>query len=213
VRPERLRIAVSTKPIQPAPVDPEVKRAVTETAEVMRAHGHDVRERDPSWGLMLPAFLPRYLAGIRADALRMPHRERLEQRTKRLVRWARLLDGRPLRRALAAEQKHLSRLGALFDEFDVLMTPTLAKLPERAGRWLGMSAIRTVNDVARFVPFTTAWNVTGQPAASVPAGLARDGLPLAVQLVGRPGDETTLISLAAQLESERPWARHKPPTS
>jgi amidase len=212
-QPERLRIAVSTKPIQPGPVAAEVKGAVNETAELLLDLGHDVREQDPSWGLQLPAFLPRYLAGIRADALRMPHPERLERRTQRLVRWAALLDGRPLRRALAAEQKHARRLGALFDEIDVLMTPTMARLPERAGRWQGMGAIRTINHIGRYVPFTTPWNLTGQPAASVPAGLAQDGLPLAVQLVGRPGDETTLISLAAQLESERPWAQRKPPVS
>jgi amidase len=55
------------------------------------------------------------------------------------------------------------------------------------------------------IAWTALWNVTGNPAASVPAGLAPDGLPLAVQLVGRMGDEPTLLALAAQLERERPW--------
>ena len=65
----------------------------------------------------------------------------------------------------------------------------------------------------RVYPFTVPWNATGQPAASVPAGFTADGLPLAVQLVGRPDDEGTLLSLAAQLESERPWADRRPPVS
>jgi amidase len=55
------------------------------------------------------------------------------------------------------------------------------------------------------------WNITGQPAASVPAGFTPEGVPLAVQLVGRSGDEATLLSLSAQLEAERPWADRRPP--
>ena len=54
-------------------------------------------------------------------------------------------------------------------------------------------------------------NLTGQPACSVPAGFAENGLPRAVQLVGRPNDEATLLSLAAQIEAERPWAQQRPP--
>jgi len=179
----------------------------------LRAVGHEVRERDPSWGLQLPAFLPRYLAGIHDDAVRLPHPEKLERRTRALVRWGGWLHGRALRRAVAAEAKHARRLGLLFEDFDVLMTPTIARLPVQAGRWQGKGSLATINGVARYVPFTTPWNLTGQPAASVPAGFSKDGLPLAVQLVGRPGDETTLISLAAQLERERPWAERRPPVS
>jgi amidase len=61
------------------------------------------------------------------------------------------------------------------------------------------------------VPFNGVWNVTGQPAASVPAGFRSDGLPRGVQIVGRPNDEPTLLSLAAQIEAERPWAEDRPP--
>ena len=211
--PRRLRIAVSTKPIQPGPVAGEVKDGVRATAQLLRDLGHDVQEQDPSWGIQLGAFLPRYLAGIREDALAMPHPERLERRTRALVRYGRLLDGWALRRALAAESKLAARLGRLFEDFDVLMTPTLARLPVRAGRWDGKGVLTTVNGISGYVPFTTPWNLTGQPAAAVPAGFSEGGLPLSVQLVGRPADETTLISLAAQLESERPWAESRPPLS
>jgi amidase len=77
-------------------------------------------------------------------------------------------------------------------------------------RFEGRSVVRAALGAGDIVPFTTPWNVTGQPAASVPAGFTDTGLPLAVQLVGRPHDETTLLSLAAQLESERPWADQRP---
>jgi amidase len=67
--------------------------------------------------------------------------------------------------------------------------------------------------MSRTYPFTGAWNYTGQPAAAVPAGFTEDGLPLSVQIIGRPRDEATLISLAAQLEAERGWPERRPPVS
>jgi amidase len=69
----------------------------------------------------------------------------------------------------------------------------------------------TFNGTARWVPYCAAWNHTGQPGMSVPMGFAPDGFPRAVQFVGRPDDETTLLSLAAQIEAERPWADRLPP--
>jgi amidase len=211
--PGKLRIAYTTKPTQPGPVADEVRRAVHETADLLRSLGHDVREQSPRWGIQLPAFLPRYLAGIRDDIARMAHPARLERRTRRLGSLGERLRGRLLRRALAGEAGHAARLGELFREFDVLVTPTMARLPVKAGRWQGRGVVATVNGVARYVPFTTPWNLTGQPAAAVPAGFSPEGLPRSVQLIGRPADETTLISLSAQLEAERPWADRRPAVS
>ena len=105
------------------------------------------------------------------------------------------------------------RLGQLFEAFDVLMTPSMARLPHRVGRWEGRGAVWTMNGEARYIPFTTPWNLTGQPAAAVPAGFSPEGLPLSVQLIGRPNDETTLLGLAGELEAERPWADRRPPVS
>ena len=65
--------------------------------------------------------------------------------------------------------------------------------------------------MSRFYPYCVPWNHLGNPAMSVPAGFAADGMPLAVQIIGRPGDEATLLSLAAQIEAERPWADSRPP--
>jgi amidase len=79
------------------------------------------------------------------------------------------------------------------------------------GRWDGRDALRTFLGVANWTPGTAVWNVTGQPAAAVPAGFTGDGLPLSVQLVARPHDEATLFTLAAQLERERGWPERRPP--
>ncbi|HEX8857449.1 MAG TPA: amidase family protein, partial [Thermoleophilaceae bacterium] len=102
-------------------------------------------------------------------------------------------------------------INRVFDDHDVVMTPVLAYQPPLIGKWEGRHALKLVDSVGRWIPFTTPWNLTGQPAASVPAGFDADGLPLAVQVVARPGDEATLFSLAAQLEAERPWAEKRPP--
>jgi amidase len=114
---------------------------------------------------------------------------------------------------MKAEPKHAARLGRIFEDHDVLLTPTIARPPVRAGNWEGRGAVASINGESRYVPFTTPWNLTGQPAAAVPAGFTDDGLPLSVQLIGRPNGETTLLSLAAQIEAERPWADTRPPIS
>jgi amidase len=79
-----------------------------------------------------------------------------------------------------------------------------------AGIMEGRGATVTYLWETGWVPFTVLWNITGQPAASVPAGFSAEGLPLAVQLVGRPGDEATVLALSAELEAERPWTQHRP---
>jgi amidase len=73
--------------------------------------------------------------------------------------------------------------------------------------------VSTFNGIGARFPFAPPWNVTGQPAAAVPAGIGEDGLPLSVQLVAPPSGEATLFSLAAQMEAARPWADRTPPIS
>jgi amidase len=85
-----------------------------------------------------------------------------------------------------------------------------AQPPIEVMRWEGMGATRTVNGMSRVYPFAAVWNTLGNPAASVPALLDADGLPIAVQLVARPNDEHTIIGVAAQIEAERPWSDPKP---
>jgi amidase len=93
----------------------------------------------------------------------------------------------------------------------VLMTPVTAAQPAPVGRFDGAGAVRTFLGAGEYACYTAIWNVTGQPAASVPAGFDADGLPTAIQLVAPPDGEATLIALAAQLEAARPWAHARPP--
>jgi amidase len=108
--------------------------------------------------------------------------------------------------SVAALQRHGRRVVAFWDDVDVVLTPTLAKLPVPIG-WV-FEPEDPWEQFARggeFTPFTPLVNVTGQPAASVPFGTV-DGLPVGIQLIGRPAGEATLFRLAAQLEEAHPWA-------
>jgi amidase len=140
----------------------------------------------------------------------MARPQRLERRTRGMSRLGSLFSDRAVARARASETGHAARINAIFDDHDVLLTAVTAKPPVEVGHWEGLGALRTLLGNAFTYPFTGVWNVTGQPAAAVPAGFTSDGLPLSVQLVGRPNDEGTLLSLAAQLEAERPWADKRP---
>jgi amidase len=211
--PERLRIAVSTKPYDPlAKVREPVHDAVHRVAGILRSLGHDVHERDPDYGWLLPLFFPRWAHGIWEDVEATPNPEGLEPRTRRIGALGRRLGKRSVRWAREREEERAQRINAVFEHCDVLITPTIPHPPDRAGWYVRHGAAASINRAAGTVPFTTPWNLTGQPAMSIPApGGGADGVPLAVQLIGRPSDEATLLSLGAQLEAEIGWPERRPP--
>ncbi|HEY3020973.1 MAG TPA: amidase [Solirubrobacteraceae bacterium] len=214
--PGRLRVALSFKVPPPlaARVDREVRSAIEGVGETLRGLGHDVVERDPPYeaGVTFRG-MARYLHGIRDDALHTGQPKRLERRTRGMMRMARLTPRKRLERSLAEEAGAARRLERIFDEVDVVVTPTLARPPLPVGHFEGRGALATFNGCGGFVPFPGAWNITGEPALSVPAGWTADGVPLGAQLVARRDGEPTLISLAAQLEAERRWTARRPPIS
>ena len=212
--PGRLRVAVSLKGTLPGvKAGPAARRAVADTAALLRSLGHEVADRDPKYGQLLPDMMPRYLAGVADDAARLEHPDRLEGRSRHMAGAGRRLHGRALRRALRREPAVAERVNAIFADHDVLLTPVTASPPEPVERWRGRGAVRTFNGGGPYVTYTAVWNHLGQPAAAVPAGFDDDGLPMAVQIAAPANGETILLSLAAQLESARPWADRRPPVS
>ena len=209
--PGKLRIALSFRLTFPTRVDPDVRSSVEGVAERLRGLGHEVVERDPGYGRALDGWIVRFLAGIVQDAQRLARPERLQRRTRGFVRMGGLVPSGLLERARRDEARHSARLGELFRDHDVLLTPTCARRPLDAAEWEGMSAPRTLVGMGIAYPFTAVWNVTGQPALSVPAPPASDGLPIGAQLVGPPESEGRLLSLAGQLESELEWPSRLPP--
>jgi amidase len=213
--PGKLRIALTTKipPGVAVRLKADQRRATLETAELLRSLGHEVVERDPSYGLRAgPNVMVRFFSGAYAEAQTMAHRERLEPRTRRIVR-AGAGARRLLRRAIAAQASDARRINAIFDDVDVVLSPTMPGAPLRIGRYKDCGAARTFNAAAGVVAFAAVWNHLGNPSAAVPAGFDGGGLPLSVQIAGPPDGDETLLSLAHQLEVARPWADRRPPVS
>ncbi len=213
--PSRLRIAVSRK-LPPSPLTrlhPDNASALEETAALLRRLGHEVDEYEVDHGPLAPApeFTAIYLRSIHREAAALAHPGRLERRLRALARIGGMLGAGAVDWARARVPAYAARLNEPLLDHDVLITPVTPAPAPQIGACEGRGWLWTTVIAAATVPYAACWNLTGQPACSVPAGFAADGRPRAVQLVGRPNDEATLVALAAQLEAERPWAEARPP--
>jgi len=206
-----LRIGWSTKPVT-AGVRPDAENAaaVVATAELLASLGHHVEEVDPQYPDPTAAFVPQFLGGVRAEVDLVEEPSLLERRTRetaRLGAWAR---PSVVEWAIRAGQRVSAKANRVFESHDLLLTPVIAPRPPEVGVLDGVGTVRAALRSMPMIAYTALWNVAGNPAASVPAGFAADGLPLAVQLVGRTDDEPTILGVAAQLEEARPWADARP---
>ncbi|MGK8508080.1 amidase [Nocardia asiatica] len=206
VRP--MRIGYSTKsPIPLVKLDPQHVRAVRDTAILLAELGHTVTEIDPEYPDSTHAFFPQFFAGVRAELAEVDHPELLERRTRQTVALGAWARGPVVEWAIRRGEAVRRKADKIFTECDLLLTPTIAIRPPRLGVLDGANTARAQLASVPMVAYTAIWNVTGHPAASVPAGVGDDGLPLAVQLVGPTNGETTILPIAAQLEQARPHPR------
>ena len=212
--PPPLRIASSTsvpRALFPGRVSDVSRDAVAEGARILASLGHTVEERDPEWGMVGGDAVPRYLAGIADHGRSVPNRERLERRTRGILRMGNALPATAVRRARGNEGKHARRMNAIFEEFDLVITPVTGVAAHEIGHHAGRGAMRTLIGVARDYPNTLQWNYTGQPAASIPLPPASSGdTPRAFQVVAPPNREDLLLSLGGQLEAETGWPGRVP---
>ena len=215
--PGKLRVAWSTLPpraVAPPTVSEEAKAAVAAGAELLAGLGHEVSQRDPDWGNVGNNITARFLGGVAETVREVPRPERLERRTRGFGRLGSILPRSLYERARTeGRAADAARINAIFDHCDVLITPVMGGTALPIRRWQGRGALHTVLGMSRFYPYCVPWNHLGNPAMSIPAGFSPEGMPLAIQIIGRPGDESTLLSLAAQIEAERPWAEMRPPIS
>lgn len=201
--PRPIRVAVSTKaPLAGLAVHPSWVAATESTAERLQAAGHEVVRADPPYGQAAGlSALARWTAGAEMEARSVADRTALEPRVRRHA-----AVGRMLLRLGFPRPRGRARWQGIAEEFfarhgvDVLLTPTLAQFPPPAAAWSrrGWAANMLAN--MRYAPFPAAWNLAGWPAMAVPVAPGVEGLPRSVQLVARPGHESSLLSLAAQLE-------------
>lgn len=204
--PRPSRIALSLRSFAGLPPASDVVRAVRDVAGALAASGHTVVERDPPYPADLGVrIVRRWVAGLADDARDLPLDE-LERGTRGAVR-----AGRVLQRLAPTEEADTDDLRARYDawfaDVDVLLTPTLMRSPMRVGTLHGRGWWRGVAIQSWYYGHPPVWNLVGYPAASVPAGRARDGSPLGAQLVAPRGGERLLLALAARIEALRPWPR------
>jgi amidase len=215
--PGKLRVAWSTlapRAAAPPTVSEEAKGAVSEAAELLSGLGHDVVQRDPDWGMIGNNITARFLGGVAETVKAVPHPERLESRTRGFGRLGGILPRAFYERARGeGRAADAARVNAIFDDHDVLAMPVMGGTALPIRRWEGKGALQTVLGMSRFYPYCVPWNHLGNPAMAVPAGFSPEGMPLSIQVIGRRGEEATLLSLAAQIEAERPWADRHPPIS
>ncbi len=204
--PGRLRIGWTVKPVTRG-VRPHAENvaAVRDTVALLTDLGHDVREVDPRYPDPTTAFVPQFFAGIRTEADAVEHYDRLERRTRETYRLGSWVTPKVIELALRQTEKISARANRVFDQVDVLLTPTTAHRPPRVGVLDGTGSVRASLKAMPAIAYLALWNLAGNPACSVPSGTGSDGLPIGVQLVGRTDGEETLLSLAAQLEAARPW--------
>ena len=199
------------------------ERAVRDAAELLESLGHEVSELEAvPWAGEdhLPVFSRVFGTNVSMGVFigaaltgREPSPELVEPLTWELYERTRSMDGH----AFALAKMQLEALArpviGLWSDIDVLLTPALAQRPVRIGEIDGCGADPwgEFRKSGHFTPYTALFNISGQPAISVPLYHGEDGLPLAVQLVGAPADEATLLSLASQLEAASPWADRRPP--
>jgi len=218
--PGPLRVARFLEPvIADADVDPEVVAAYENASRLLESLGHEVED--------VPVPLPRAAvadfetcwAVLTALSSAPPGKEHL---LRPLTRWlserGHAISGPEFGLAIGALRRHAAGALEALAPYDIVLTPTLAAPP------LPVGALRNDDDPAAdfeaqkaFTPWTSAWNVTGMPAVSLPlhwtapTPAAPDGLPVGVMLAARPADESTLLSLAAQIEAAAPWSHRHPP--
>jgi amidase len=220
--PGRLRIGFGLDAPNGAPVDPEVREAVREAAALLEELGHSVEEAQPAVDSdhFAENFIKVWIGGT-GDELHTLSELRgepigddgIEPLTRQMRDVANSLTATDYLVALDYLRRISRAIASWWSGYDVLVTPTLTRPAIAIGELNpaeGEEPITQLMNSANWVPFTPVWNVTGQPAISLPLAQSSGGLPIGVQFIGAPAEEETLISLAAQLEAARPWADRRP---
>jgi len=219
--PGRLRVTWSSETPNGRPIDPEVERALRDTAELLASLGHDVQPgalRADALGLyhaartMLAAGFAADIKGLIARIGREPGDGELGQLARRNYEAGLQVSGAD---AIAAVERVRALSWQILEQFetiDVFLTPVLGTPPP-----LTDDADPVAGDLKAFdrrtaasFPFTAPFNMTGQPSISLPLAQSATGLPIGMMFTARYGDEATLFRLAAQLEQARPWADRHP---
>jgi aspartyl-tRNA(Asn)/glutamyl-tRNA(Gln) amidotransferase subunit A len=192
-------------------VDPEVRATCAKAARVFRDLGCRLEETKPGWPSPRETWGEIFCGGIAARmAPYLDRRGDIEPGLSRIIETA--LKNPPTRYV----QAWFDRLAwwqhprAFFEQYDLLLTPTIACPPFAVGLDNPTEIAGKPVEPYAWIPFTYPFNMTGQPASSVPCGFTKDGLPIGLQIVGRRFDDVTVLRASAAFERVRPWVQHRP---
>lgn len=204
-KPGTLRIAYTTSIPPLGEADANCQQGVLQTVQLLQELGHTVEPKSIDFSGLVEPFQVVWQTSVASSGIPA---EILQP----LNRWllARTGSAGEYLQAVYQMQVVARQIVAFFDTVDVLVLPVYLHSPIRVGEWANLSPEETFQNIIRWVSPCPAANATGQPAIALPVGFDELGLPISVQLVGRPAAETTLISLAAQLEAAKPWIQHRP---
>ncbi|MDG4831336.1 amidase family protein [Solwaraspora sp. WMMD1047] len=216
--PGRLQVALTTTAWSGVPVDAEVAAVTTTVGQTLEWLGHTVSEATP--GLDPDAIVEgAVLAAVATGAALLlapvrPDRSRLAAVSRQVLAETESFTVLDVQRAADAQHRVTRPVGLFLNRYDLLVTPTLGRLPARHGTLDYDNPHHTVRSWLRrlfeYGPFTAPFNISGHPAISLPLGQSRTGLPIGVQLVAGRGREDLLLRVAAQLEQAVPWAGRRP---
>ena len=211
--PGRLRIGRTlTSAVEEAVVHPDCVAAYEEASALLAELGHDVEDAAVGIGPdVVPYFETLWYAHATLAPIDPAREERLLPFTRYMRERGLATGGAELIFAQAYLQAVMRPALAAMSAYDAILTPTLATPPVPVGYFTEVHPAENFERQKRFTPFTAAYNLSGQPAVSLPLHWNADGLPIGVMLAGRIGEESTLISLSAQVEEARPWRDRVPP--
>jgi amidase len=220
--PRTMRIAFTTQTFDGNPLDPEIADAVRRTAGILDGLGHDLTEESPrfSWPAFIHATHVIWSAGMAytCDVLgerlgRMPSAENLMRTSWATYRYGKSVTAHQYLAALDEYNALRRQMGGFFERYDFLLTPTSTQLalPHAVHHQdQDCSAEEWTHHIFKPESFTPVFNVTGQPAISLPLFASRNGSQIGIQLIGRFGDDATVIRLSSVLEAALPWHDRRP---
>ncbi|MEO0538305.1 MAG: amidase [Cyanobacteria bacterium P01_A01_bin.123] len=206
--PGPLRIGYTTTIAPIGDAHPDCKQAVETTAQTLSALGHKVEPMAfPDLTELIEPFIVVWQCVI--DQANVPWIA-LEKMNRWLLWRARRIRSGSYLRSLSRLQAVARKIVAVCDPYDVVLMPTYLHPPIRIGEWQKLRSAKTLDQIIRWIAPCPPFNASGQPALSLPTGFAHNGLPIGVQLIGRPAADALLLSLAAQIETAQPWRQHRP---
>jgi Asp-tRNA(Asn)/Glu-tRNA(Gln) amidotransferase A subunit family amidase len=190
-------------------VESETLAAFDAACDVFRDLGHSVEPVAIDPCKEIEPFA-RIIVGSNVGALDIPNPDLLDPIVRGTWEWGRKISATDYIRAINGMHTASRGIVQALMPYDALLAPTLTRPAVKVGS-LAMSPATAADEVYDWIAFTFPFNSTGQPSISLPNGFCSTGLPLAFQIVGRPNDESTIISIAAQFEESRPWKHRHPP--